>query len=466
MLCVRFMLRSIVFQNSNCILFVTMMFLGVCHSQEKEKIQISGELNGSTQVFDEEAPFWLHTNTNGFISEQSNYGLSAFAKADYKLSQKHSLQLGVGTFIRDGVVDNLQRSQLYLEYENSLFTITAGSKYPELFNNDLSTINNNILLTGNTRPFPGVLLKNTKPITLNKWLSFDGQLAHYRLNDERSTLETNVHYKSLDFNIKLDSISRLSFGLKHYVQWGGVSEEFGELPDNATAFREVFFGKASSEFDNPNEAINALGNHIGSYTVSYDRFFENGSKLEVYHQSLFEDRSGRELNNFPDGVWGVHLELEKHKWLQGVVYEYVQTVSQSGSPRTTATPLAQQSGGDNYFINGIYPSGWTYENSTIGLPFISPIDSKEEPENNRVLAHHVGLFAKVKRFDLTGKITYLQNLGTFRRPLEAREHLVLTYLKVSYGLNDYGQIVGTVGGDFIRDNSNNVGGSIGYSYSF
>ena len=43
---------------------------------------------------------------------------------------------------------------------------------------------------------------------------------------------------------------------------------------------------------------------------------------------------------------------------------------------------------------------------------------------------------------------------------------MLAYLKASYDLNDYGQIVGIVGGDFIRDNSNNVGGSIGYSYSF
>ncbi len=459
-------IRVKVFQKSNYFLFFILIFLGVCHSQEKEKIHISGKLHGSTQVFNEEAPFWIHTNTNGFISEQSNYGLSAFAKADYKLSKSQSLQLGAGAFIRDEVVDNLQRSQLYIEYENSIFTITAGSKSPDLSQNGLSTINGNILLTGNTRPLPGALLKTTESFPLNKWLSFDAQLAHYSLNDERSTSGANVHFKSLDFNIKLDSVSKFSFGLKHYAQWAGTTPDGVKLPSDARAFTEVFFGSASSEFVNFNETINALGNHIGSYALSYDRFFKNGNKLKVYHQSIFEDRSGRELNNFPDGVWGIHFNLNAHKWLQGVLYEYVQTVSQSGSPRATNTPLGQQSGGDNYFLNGIYRSGWTYEGSTIGLPFINPIDSEENPENNRLFAHHIGLLAKIKRFDFTGKITYLQNLGTFRRPFDTRQHLVLTYLNTSYDLNDYGKIIATIGGDFIRDNSNNVGGSVGYSYFF
>lgn len=434
------------------------------NSYAQEKIEVSGSLDASYLFFDKEAPFWFYTNTNGLRSGTTNVALSAFAKANYSISENHHLEVGVGAFLRDGFSQNFQRSQLYLDYENKLFSITVGAKDPDIFNSGLSTINNNILLTGNTRAIPGILLKNTNALWLTKWLSADVQMGHYRLNDDRRTSKTNIHYKSLDLNWQLSSSLTVSTGLKHYVQWGGVTETGLELPNDFNALATVFVGAGASNLDNFNESINALGNHLGSYQLTFKKKYENNKTLTAYHHTLFEDRSGRELNNFPDGVWGVFLENTNGSWFKGALYEYVQTISQSGRPRDTQGPN-QQSGGDNYFSNSIYRSGWTYEGVTIGLPFINPVLTNGNPPNTRIIAHHFGLLSSINKVTITTKITYLQNLGTYRFPFDSREKILITYINASREFDNIGKFSLFLGADF-SENSNNSGAGLQYSYQF
>ena len=443
---------------------ITFIIFIALSSKAQESLKFTGSYTSNVFLTSEDLPFWAYTNTDGFLNSQTDIGISAYSKISYDINENHQVQLGAGILARNGFQRDIQRSDLYIEYSNNIFNIILGARRNVSTKYDLSSVNGNILNTGNTRSLPGVLLENSDPFFFGNNFFVNAGLGHYRLNDERSTLETNVHYKNIEFGWEFKNKNVVTVGLKHYVQWGGIRETGEVLPSNFKALTQVFFGSNATGINNPNETINALGNHLGTYNISY-KASRNNIDFELYHQTLFDDRSGRELNNFPDGVWGAYITFKKTHFIKGVLYEYVQTVSQSGRPVATGGIEEQQSGGDNYFINGVYPSGWTYEGQTIGLPFINPINSDENPENNRSIAHHFGIFASIDKINIKGKLTYLQNLGTYRRPFENRQKQILSYLEAEYITQNWGSITLYSGIDILNDASNNYGIGIGYSYN-
>src|SRR5690606_19711908 len=97
------------------------------------------------------------------------------------------------------------------------------------------------------------------------------------------------------------------------------------------------------------------------------------------------------------------------------LYEYIDTSDQSGKHGI--------SGRDNYFTNGIYRSGWTYEKNVIGLPFILFDKNREVTDtttavlSNRSRAHHVGISGTIKGLQWKVKSTYAHYLGTYSRPI-------------------------------------------------
>lgn len=428
----------------------------------QQNIHLSGNIESRMLIKENRLPFWTYTNTNSFLSSSSNYGINAFAKASYEISGKHTIETGLGAFVSDGTDANLRRSQVYIDYKNSWFRLLAGSKIQEDSYSGLSTINNNILMTGNARPLTGVLIENTSPIHIFKNFLMSGAIAHYALNDNRSTEEARVHYKMIHFNWLINQKNSFSFGLKHYVQWGGVLEDGTRLPDDFNAFVRIFTGSSGGDIDNYNESVNALGNHLGSYTADYKIEF-NDDVLNFYHQSIFEDRSGRELNNFPDGVWGLYYAFDKKKLVNAVLYEYIQTISQSGRPVVKESG-AEQSGGDNYFLNGIYPSGWTYEGRIIGLPLINPFGNQTTPSNNRTIAHHFGIKGYLNSFIYKLKGTYVQNLGTYNNPINPRQQGLYTFAEVIYPTKEFGTFTLYSGIDYLNDFEHAATIGIGYSY--
>lgn len=409
-------------------------------------------------------PFWLHTNTQGLLSENSDYGVSAFAKAQYKLAEKHKLSLGVGGYFSDGFENSIRRSDLFLEYENSLIRVIVGSKSlpeSELSN---SVINNNILFTGNARALPGIFLSNNKPIKLFKNVSFDAEIAHYQFNDDRSVDNARLHYKKLGLNWRIQDNSSIHVSMRHYVQWAGTQRDGTELPGNFNAFIRTFTGANGGDIDNDNEAINALGNHLGTYEVAYLGTYKN-IDFKLYHNTLFEDRSGRELNNFPDGVWGVSVFSKASSFIENLTYEYIQTISQSGRP-TATEGLNQQSGGDNYFRNSIYRSGWTYNGVILGLPLINPYGNTTTPASNRVIAHHLGMSGTIYKVNYKVKGTYQENLGTYAAPIYPRQRLVYTSGELTLPTKEFGSFTLYGGADFINNFENTYAVGLGYNFSF
>lgn len=421
----------------------------------QESIQVEGAVDSRVFLSSESLPFWFHSNTNGFIKEESTFGVSAFAKAEYKTSNKTSLEGEVSLFYRDGTNEEVQRSNLFVSFKAPYYKITLGAKEPEI-KNTLSTTNENILLSGNTRAFPGILIEAPSYINLTKKLSVDYGLGHYILNDDRFVEDTRVHYKRLYLEYVSENSGVFNVGIQHFVQWGGTSRTEGNLPTGANNFLKIFFAQGGGEDSSDGEQVNALGNHLGSIDFKYQKGLTKGT-IKAYHLHLFEDGSGTAFKNFPDGVWGLEYTFDNSSIFETILYEYVDTTDQSGR--------GTRSGGDNYFSNKSYRSGWTYEGQIIGLPFF---ELNEETglgiTNNRVIAHNIGIAGVFKKIKLTAKATYLQNLGTLASPFSVKQKKLLTYLSSSYATNDWGEISVLMGADLINNEPDNYGVSIGYRF--
>jgi len=451
------------------ILLVTCICWNATSQEEQKKVTYQGGVETLGYVANEELPFWAFTNTYGKLGEDSNGLVYAFAKANYALSENSTITLAASGVARNGIDPSVQRAELYANFKNTWIDITVGSKDFTDDTYQLSTVRRNILFSSNTRALPGILLQNAKPIKVFKDFSIDAAIAHYALNDDRFVENTRVHYKNLYINWDLNTNNSLRVGLQHVAQWGGSSPLRGDQPDGFSDFAKIFLGSGGGENASFGDQINALGNHLGSYSVTYKKRNSKIFDFDVYYQTLFEDRSGIELNNFPDGVWGISVTpISSSKLIKTILYEYVQTVSQSGRPRAVQNG-GQQSGGDNYFINGTYRSGWTYEGRTIGLPFINIVPNSEGVDvntNNRSIAHHLGVSGSFWKLDYLLKATYVENLGTFSSPRTPREKFIYSYFQAQLPVEKIGVFSFDIGADFNDDQDTFFGAGVGYRYAF
>ena len=434
-------------------LLVTLFFCSQIIAQEGVKVE--GSINSRVFLSSDSLPFWLYSNTNGFVNEQSTFGIHAFAKASYKISDKNSLETGVSLFYRDGTDDNLQRGNLFISYKAPYYKITLGAKASENVN-VLSTTNENVLLSGNARAFPGVVIEAPSFINLTDQILIDYALGHYILNDDRFVANTNVHYKRLNLRYSSSDSENFTVGVQHFAQWGGTSRTLGDLPDGLDDYFKIFLAQGGGEDSTDGEQVNALGNHLGSFDFSYEKQLKRGT-IKAYHLHLFEDGSGTAFKNFPDGIWGAQYTFSNNSIFENILYEYVDTRSQSGS--------TGRSGRDNYFSNAGYRSGWTYEGQIIGLPFF-----ELNPEtglgitNNRIIAHNIGVSGTLKSIKISGKVTYLQNLGTYAGPFPFRQKKLLSYVSSTYKTHNWGEISLLMGADFINNEPDNYALSIGYGF--
>jgi len=370
------------------------------------------------------------------------------------------MEVGVALFYRDGMIDDFQRRDLYLRYQNSWLSTTIGAKLQEIEVEGLSATNKNILWSSNARPLPGLIIEANNPVKISETFSIDWGIAHYNLNDERYVDDVRVHYKRLGIITTFNDHNKLTAKIQHFAQWAGTSPTFGKLPNNFSAFVDVFFAKQAST---EGEFASVLGNHLGSIMLDYE-FVTSMGDFSVYHDHPFEDRSGLRFANFPDGVWGVFYTPENKKIISNILYEYIDTSDQSGNTIIH--------GFDNYFSNNLYRSGWTYEGNIIGLPFIMidkdiVINDMTSPiVSNRVRLHHIGVSGSFKKIEWMLKTTFSKNLGTYNIPFTPTLENWYNYVSFSYVTNLYGTFKLIGGVDISNLNKTIVGGGLSYSYSF
>lgn len=432
----------------------SIVLIGIRSIQAQNSIEITGQAEFSQFLSNQELPFWFYSNSGSFKNAETNTALHISTKIKYDISKNHNLELGAGLFYRDGVNDEIQRNDLYVSYVSPVITATLGSKEVLDEFQGLGVVRNSFLVSGNARALPGIKISLTKPIEIvPSKLYADAAIAHYNLNDDRFVTNTRIHNKTLDVSWNFKPKNTITLGMEHFAQWAGNSPESGVQAAKFSDFVDVFLARRASSQSSTSDQVNALGNSLGYYSLEYT-YTDVAGVFRFYHEHPFEDGSGTGLKNFPDGIWGFYYSLKEEQYssiLKGFLLEYVSTVSQSG--RTG------RSGRDNYFNNGIYRSGWTYEGNTIGLPFI------EVPDNNRIEAFHLGVNIGFDKYSSLLKGTYVKSLGTFVNAINPIRKQVYLLSQHRYALSNSSALRLDLGYDFNNTIKDNFGGGISYIYT-
>ena len=374
----------------------------------------AGFVNGNDAL-----PFWLRSNNYGRVGRNTDgYGIIA-PSYKWQLSENSSLAFKSALAYRNefnevGDADDLFMDELYAELNTEYINAFIGVKHGDIKYNGLASSNQSILWSDNARSFPGLEISTAKPIyfLFDKRLGFEALFSEYLLNDNRSTEDTHVHHKYLALVYKFNPESILKLGVRHVAQYGGNPSDprFEDQSINFSEYVRMFFGREGGDNAIRGDQINAVGNHIGSYELSYNKKYGD-AEFELFYNSIFDDGSGSAMKNFPDGRYGVFYDSgNKENFINSFVYEFIYTKNQS----QTAPHLW-----DNYFNNGVYSSGWTYQQNVIGIPFITSTYLSDYGNgyitvgNNRLLAHHLGVEGKLF-FPYTLKLSYRRNYGINR----------------------------------------------------
>ena len=402
--------------------------------------------------------FWGVSNQYGTISVNPNSAMlrtGLFMQYDTTKHKGIDYAAGLDILNRFDGKYNLFFQQYFLKLKAGIFTLQGG-RIEELFGNQDSTLSSGGLLwSGNAPPMPkitvGILQYTNVPYT-HGYLEIKGAISHGWFGSDSHVKGEWLHHKYIELRAGGDLPVKINFGFHHFVQWGGVSPEYGRLPSSFKDFWIVFRAKQVDTTGIPqgnvgqmSEFSNRIGNHLGCRDFGID---VNLHRLDVgaYFQSYFEDASSLRWHNLPDGLYGLYVKPKNGTWLKKVVIEYVATTNQCFSYRShTIYP-----GSDDLFNNGVYLSGWTKNDFTIGSPFItSPVLLRKTDipmdigfdylRNNKVQALHLGLEGNLKAVEYRVKLSYFKSYGTYNVPIP-KSSTLNTYVE----LKKYFQLLGGI----------------------
>lgn len=430
------------------LLFLILMLtsFSLCHAQDKGQWHAdwsaSVRMSGSTGQY---VPFWARTGEDGILPVRSSGLVMAGGDVSYVTDGGWRFDGGfnvVGALAMKSVMNHDAVyglvDRMYASASWKMLRLDVGMKPRHGDLGPLSITGGDVLMSGNARNMPGINL-STDWISFEKlgWFAFKANLGHYHMIDNRFVKGTKVHDKSLSARFSLGSRVELLGGIHHVAMWGGVSEKYGPQGSSLKDYVKVFFAAKGDEEDLMTDQLNAFGNHIGTEWV---RVVWHADRLAITFQydKLFEDGSGKDFYNAPDGVWTLNFALSNRNALvTDVTYEFINTTWQSGPLHdrpATEEEMAKQDpedpwygkislkGRDEYFNNSPYNSGWTYYGRTIGLPLLIPFAPDADGRcrgivNNRVRGHHLGLSGMIVKVPYTFKATFTENFGRYANPL-------------------------------------------------
>ena len=99
------------------------------------------------------------------------------------------------------------------------------------------------------------------------------------------------------------------------------------------------------------------------------------------------------------------------------MFEYLNTTSQSGATGSDNSN-ARLRGGDNYLNNGVYLNGWSYNQTSIGTPFINSVSSTRLLfNNNRVETFYFGILGVINNsISSEIRVSNSRNFGAYTSP--------------------------------------------------
>lgn len=391
-----------------------------------------------------QTPFWLMSNQYGLITpDKFNAWIRLGLKTNLSADRNLDYDYGLDIIDRQSNTNKLYLHQAYLRLKFYFVNFQAGIMEEKFGNQDSSLSSGGLLWSGNARPMPkvSVVVQDYTPVPFTrKYLEFKGGISHGWFGDNQFVKDSWLHHKYFYLQLGGSLPVHIHYGFHHFAQWGGESTDpaIGKMPRNFSDFIKVFFAKQGGNNAARNEQLNALGNHLGSRNFGFDAEFAK-IKVGVYWQTIIEDSSGMAFKNIKDGLWGIYIHTkDRDRLINGLVYEFINTTDQSGKNDSYWLLNGIQYfypvpggvyhwpvGNDNYFNNGIYRFGWTFQDMTIGTPLItSPAvlkvtdNGSEYIWNNKVICHHFGLEGKYRNLQYKLFATWYLNSGTNSSPLE------------------------------------------------
>lgn len=366
-------------------------------------------------------PFWMHANKNGVTSEQGfvmgdfNLGTD-FIESNHKGFDYMWKVSGVGyTGFKSKVLPN----ELFFGLRWKIFNLYLGQKNNSIAYDGLSSTNGELMYSNNARAYPKYELSvsNWTNVPLTKGLlSFKGLLSDGISTDDRYVDNVRIHHKNFYLRIFKDYKFSASAGIEHYALWSGTHPVHGKISGALDKYVKIFKieGDDAGAFIYDNYR---LGNHIGSYR--FDLYYnEKSFSLNAYYQTVFEDGSGKRMNNLPDGLYGLYFKNKKKEnaLIQSALVEFYHTMDQCGPVHQVGDRIL--GGRDNYFNHSGYRSGWTHFGRTFGSPLFTTgtKDGHTVIANNRFKAIHVGIRGMLGVLPYKTYLTYSKNYGTYDTP--------------------------------------------------
>ncbi len=415
-------------------------------------LDATAELGGYVADGDR-TPFWLRANQWGRVplaapAGTARLGVHYRTPRTWADTSRHRARLSwefgletVGNVLPDRSGQVLL-PEAYAKLRWGKWAITGGRERRIVGVVDTTLSTGSFSMSGNALPMPMLRLELAEYLPLGflgNFFSLKGSFVH-GWYDDPYLQDAYFHQKTFYGRLgKPEGRAHFQMGLVHHVTWGGAADylknspvavdgklttEFGDYV-RGVIFAQIPKDKANGRFTDF-DGTNRIGNHVGHIDMAFDWQIKN-TRLLLYRQHPFEDASGLQFQNLPDGLYGLSLRREaaagKALALRALLLEFLYTENQSGPTFDLAN--SRFKGGDNYFNHGQYREGWSYRSRGLGTPFIPPA-REVRPElnafafpNNRSRVYHLGLEAVLlDKINLMAKFSYSLNSGTFNRPFE------------------------------------------------
>ena len=397
-------------------------------------------------------PFWAVSNQYGLMPE-CNGALGVMqAYKPFDESKTFQWRAGVSLAANYVPVDPLNPAstplhpmvdELYASVRWKVFRVDVGMRHrdAEFLGADpllgsLSVSEGHIVESNNARTMPGVNF-SLEPLAVpftNNHLLVSADWADYTTIDDRFVQGALVH--RLRGYLKYDTHKHfyVQIGLDHYALWGGTPSDPRYIPVevNLQNYFRICTGRSASAAGSKSDQMNCLGDHGGAEQLRMG-WREDDWSLTFQLDKPYNDKSGMRFNNIPDGIYTLHWSLvDKDNWVTDALVECHYTMWQSGTIHEKETDDDGNQlnwydnrslnifGGDNYFTNGEYKSGWTHFGRMIGAPlFFTATNSSgiTSVRNNRYKAVHLGLGGKLfRKAPYKLMLTFSDNYGTYQSP--------------------------------------------------
>ncbi len=365
------------------------------------------------------APSWLHHNTHGDVSASPYSG--NLTAGIYKEAQHNERWWDYDFGVQlTGRVEYEKKgtgyfNQLYAHARLYIFDITVGIKPMIYETQDTALTSGALVFSGNSQPLPHITIGIDKYVPVPGcygYFELKGGLTHAWMPDNVYIQHCLLHHKFIGLRFGGRLPVNFSYEFHHAAEWGGISPVYGPLGSSLRDFKHVFFAQGGGVMRN--DLVNAQGNHVGSQQLMVTGKGQ-GWEVNVYWQNFFEDNFAfiGDGQNITDGLWGVSMKQTRWPFIEGVLYEFMNTTAQSG-PWHDRDGLCY-AGNDQYYRNGIYRNGWNYFGRSMGTPFItSPLFNEGQSTqtlNSRVRVHHVGVRGDIYGFKYRIKTSYVRNYG-------------------------------------------------------